>query len=135
VDGITPKDRFLQSLERCAADEQFIPAFYDRFLGSSIEVRSKFRQTDFSKQHAMLLRSLRLAAGAVEGDHDALVELAARTETHDRQHLNIPPRLYQFWLDAALTTAAQFDPEWDHPTAVAWDRILGYLVEHMTRHY
>ena len=57
-DGITLKDRFIQSLDRCSTNERFIPAFYQSFLMSSEDVRHKFRLTSFERQNKMLLRSL-----------------------------------------------------------------------------
>lgn len=129
------KDIFLSSLERCAAREGFIPTFYERFRGSSREIRARFLTTDFTKQHGMLLRSLRLAAGAVTGEAASLAELWARTETHDRHHLNIPAWMYKEWLDAALATAAEFDPDWSPVVEDAWQMVLGHVAAHMMRHY
>lgn len=62
MDKLTPKEQFLQSVDRCAACGGFIPAFYERFLSTSEEVRKKFEHTDFKNQNKMLLRSLRLSS-------------------------------------------------------------------------
>lgn len=131
----TPKQLFLESLNRCVIHEGFIPAFYARFLLSSEEVREKFRQTDFARQNAMLLRSLTLVAGATSGEGPSLQELWERAETHDRHHLNIEPHLYSIWVDAAIATARDFDGEWDGEVEAAWRRILGYVTHHMIKHY
>lgn len=132
---LPPKDLFLQSLNRCAESENFIPSFYDRFIGSSDEIREKFKKTSFEKQNAMLLRSLRLSAGATSGDPEALNELNERAETHDRHHLNIEPRHYETWRSAIIETASEFDPEWNSATENAWHTILGHVINHMIRHY
>jgi len=131
----TPKDRFLRSLERCSGNENFIPSFYDRFLDCSDEIREKFSHTDFEKQNEMLLRSLNLAAGATAGEPESLREVRERAETHDRHHLNIEPRLYEFWLTSVLETAREFDAEWDDTIEDAWNTILGHLIERMVKHY
>ena len=60
-----PKDLFLDSLNRCAASDNFIPAFYDRFLASSDEVQAKFEDTDFTVQNRMLLRSPGISISSV----------------------------------------------------------------------
>lgn len=104
----TPKELFLQSVGRCLASEAFIPAFYDRFLSASDEIKNKFRFTDFDKQNAMLRRSLELAAGATSGDPESLREISARAETHDRYHLNVEPRLYDIWLETIIETARDY---------------------------
>lgn len=129
------KDLFLQSLERCSEDEAFIPSFYDRFLSTSPEIRDKFKDTDFEKQNQMLLRSLRLAAGATSGDPASLRELRDRAETHDQNHLNIEPRLYSLWLASVIETASEFDSNWDESVEEAWNTILGHIVSHMIRFY
>jgi hemoglobin-like flavoprotein len=135
MDEPTPKLQFLQSLERCTRDAGFLPAFYARFLATSEEIRNKFLFTDFAHQNAMLLHSLRLAAAATDGDHEALKELHERAETHDRDHLNIEPRLYTVWLRAVIDTAKQFDGDWTDDLEATWRRILGYVTNYMIRHY
>lgn len=112
TDETTPRELFLTSLERCESNEGFVPSFYDRFLGSSPDVQERFRFTSFEKQNAMLLNSLRLAAGAISGDRESLQELKSRSETHSRDHLNIDPKLYTSWL-AALLATAQVRPSMD----------------------
>lgn len=134
-DEVTPKDRFIQSLDRCSANEKFIPAFYDRFLSVSDEIRDKFQHTDFEKQNQMLLHSLRLAADATSGKPESLREIRERAETHDRHHLNIEPHLYDIWLATVMETACEFDTEWDDAIKAAWKTILGHVIKHMTKFY
>lgn len=131
----TRKDRFLESLARCSENENFIPAFYDRFLSTSAEIRRKFRHTDFEKQNAMLLRSLTLAAGATAGEPESLREMRERAETHDRHHLNIEPPLYDIWLASVVATARDFDDQWNASIEEAWNTILGFAIKHMLKYY
>lgn len=131
----TPKQLFLKSLDRCAADDRFIPSFYDRFLSTSNEVRNKFAETDFDKQNQMLLQSLRISAGATAGDPAALREIRERAETHSRDNLDIPPRLYDLWLKSVLETAREFDASWSHSVEEAWTTILGHVIKHMVKFY
>lgn len=135
MDEPTPKDLFLQSPNRCLRNDAFIPAFYERFLGSSDEIKEKFRFTDFKKQNQMLARSLRLCAGAIAGQVESLAEIKERATTHDRNHLNIEPRLYDIWLEAIIATAREFDDQWTESIEAAWRRILGHVVQRMIRQY
>ena len=132
---LTPKELFLQSVNRCVANDAFIPAFYERFLGSSEEIKNKFRATDFQKQNTMLARSLELCAGATAGESESLAEINERATTHDRDHLNIEPRFYDVWLEAIIATARDFDDEWNDAIEAAWKRILGHVVQRMIRRY
>lgn len=134
-DEATPKNLFLQSVDRCASSEGFIPAFYIRFLSNSNEVREKFQDTNFRQQNRMLLRSLRLSAGATAGDLASLREIRERAETHDRHHLNIEPRLYKLWLAAIIETAREFDNEWNDDVEAAWRAVLAHVIDHMVRYY
>jgi hemoglobin-like flavoprotein len=135
INELTPKELFLQSVGRCLASEAFIPAFYDRFLSASDEIKNKFRFTDFDKQNAMLRRSLELAAGATSGDPESLREISARAETHDRYHLNVEPRLYDIWLETIIETARDYDANWSEVVEASWRSILGHVVQHMVRKY
>ena len=108
---ITHKEQFVKSLDRCSSDDQFFSAFYKRFIASSDDVQQKIRFTSLEKQNRMLLRSLKLPAGATESESAALAELKERVETHDRNHLDIKPELYDLWLESLVLTAQEFDRE------------------------
>ncbi len=132
---LTPKEIFKSSLERCTQSSNFIPTFYDRFIASSPEVRSKFAHTDFAKQNKMLLRSLKLAAAATAGDPEGLREITERAKSHDRRNLNIKSHLYDLWRVALIDTARRFDKQWDTSTEAAWNTILGHVIHRMTKFY
>ena len=134
-DPATPKELFILSLERCAENEDFVPAFYDEFLNASDQVRKHFRFTSFEKQNQMLLASLRLSAGATNGDPDSLRELKARSESHSRDRMNIEPELYDLWLEALIKAASKYDPEWNPEIENAWRTILGFVIHRMTTSY
>ena len=129
------RDIFLLSVERCTASSNFFPSFYERFMGASDEVKNKFKYTDFEIQNKMLRRSLELSAGAISGDRESLTEIRNRSETHDRYHLDIKPRLYDIWLNAIIETASEYDDKWDDSVEAAWRKILGHVVKRMTRDY
>lgn len=129
------KDIFLESLNRCTSSPDFVPAFYGRFLNSSDAVAWKFRNTDFAKQNAMLEKSLRLVAGATSGEPEALRELKERAQSHDQDHLNISPDMYSLWKTAVVQTAKEFDTNWDDNVSEAWEKILGFVINYMIKHY
>jgi len=131
----TPKELFLESLNRCTLSSEFISTFYDRFVASSPEVRKKFARTDFAKQNRMLLKSLKLAAAATAGDPEGLQEITARAESHDRHHLNVKPHLYELWRTALFETARRYDKRWDTATETAWITILGHVIHRMVKFY
>ena len=135
MDSLAPKQQFLASLDRCTQSADFLTEFYEHFINSSQEVRIHFAGTNIEKQSQMLRRSLQLTAAATTGDATGLRELRARAESHDRDHLNVRPKLYELWRVSLIETARRFDDAWDHDVEDAWNRILGYVINHMTRHY
>lgn len=135
MDEKTDKDLFLESLDRCAVDEDFINSFYARFMDSSEDIKDKFKRTDFSRQNTMLFRSIRVSAGATSGEPAAIRELNERARTHSRQHLNIKPEYYELWLESLIATASEYDPHWRHRVEQAWRNILGFVIKRMINSY
>ena len=69
------------------------------------------------------------------GEFKSLRELRERAETHDRNHLDIKPELYELWLDAMIKTAREYDNQWNDDIENAWHIILGHVINHMTKYY
>jgi hemoglobin-like flavoprotein len=130
-------DLFLHSLTRCLAVPAFLDGFYDRFVGSSEEVREKFRGVDLKRQVRMLQDSLYVVAVAAQGEEgsparDALPWLAAR---HSRHDLDIRPELYDLWIDCLVETARAHDPEFGPEVETAWRETLTLGANYMRERY
>jgi hemoglobin-like flavoprotein len=128
---------FLASLKRCLAAPGFLAAFYERFTGSSEEIREKFRGVDMQRQARVLEDSLYVVAVAVQGEEGSLArsDLPRLAERHSRRDLDIRPEHYETWLRCLLETAREHDPEWTDGTAAAWRDTLAFGVEYMRRRY
>lgn len=126
------KDRFLESLARCQERPGFLWDFYERFMDSGNEIRERFRFTAMQKQTELLADGLRVSAGAVEGNPDALVRLRELAESHDRYHHDVKPEWYALWLDALVATAAEADPHWSAEIEADWRSTLGHVVQYMS---
>ena len=128
---------FLASLKRCLAAPGFLAAFYDRFTGSSEEVREKFRGVDMQRQARVLEDSLYVVAVAVQGEEGSLArgDLPRLAERHSRRDLDIRPELYDVWAQCLVETARVHDPEWADDVAGAWRDTLAFGVEHMRQRY
>jgi truncated hemoglobin YjbI len=105
--------------ESVGADESadaFFEAFYQRFL-SDDGIAELFRGTDMRRQAAMLRKSFfHLAGFYVTSSPSGELERMARV--HYR--LGIGAELYDVWLDSLIATVAEFDPECDEATELAW---------------
>jgi hemoglobin-like flavoprotein len=130
-------DLFLASLNRCLAEPGFVAGFYERFLGSSREVRAKFRGTDMERQFRVLADSLFVAANAVQGEENSVVrrELDRLAERHSRRDLDIPPPLYATWAECLVAAARATDPQFDEAIEAAWRETLGFTVRFLTERY
>jgi hemoglobin-like flavoprotein len=130
-------ETFLASLKRCLAMPGFLGSFYERFVGSSDEVREKFRNTDMKRQARVLEESLYVVANAVQGEEDSLARgalppLAAR---HGRQGLDIPPGLYDLWIECLVETARAHDPQFAPAVETAWRETLAFGADYMRQHH
>jgi hemoglobin-like flavoprotein len=131
-------DLFLASLKRCLAQQpKFTGHFYDRFVGSSDEVREKFRNTDMQRQVRMLEDSLFVVANAVQGDEGSLArgDLPRIAARHSRQELAIRAELYDLWADCLVETARECDPAFRPEIERSWRAVLAVGVQYMRERY
>ena len=124
IDVALPNPRFEASYERIfgsrvAVDERsnaFFSAFYRRFLAHP-GVAVLFARVDMRRQEDMLRKSLfQLATYYVLGEVTA--ELQRLAAVHRR--LGLDPQLFDVWMQALLDTVAEFDPNCDDATRLAW---------------
>jgi hemoglobin-like flavoprotein len=129
-------ETFLASLKRCLAAPGFLASFYERFVGSSEEVREKFKDTDMRRQARVLQESLYVVANAVQGEENSLARgaLPALAARHGRQDLDIPPRLYDLWTECLVETARAHDPQFASAVEAAWRETLAFGADYMRQH-
>jgi len=128
---------FLASLNRCLQAPAFLQEFYALFIGSSEEVREKFKNTDPVRQAQVLGQSLYALAVAAQGPagSPAWSGFNSLAERHSRRGLDIRPELYDVWLDCLLRTARVHDPVFTPETEEAWRNTLSVGIEYLrSRH-
>ena len=130
-------EAFLASLKRCLAVPGFMDAFYERFVGSSDEVREKFRNTDMKRQAQVVADSLYVVANAVQGEEGSLArrEFPRIAERHSRRERDIRPGLYDLWIDCLVETARAHDPRFDPGVEHAWRDVLLFGAEYMRQRF
>ena len=130
-------ETFRASLRRCLAHTDFLREFYESFMGSSPEVRDKFRNTEFPRQTRVLADSLYIMAVASESRADAIAwkELDRLAERHSRNGLDIRPEFYESWLECLIKAAREFDPDFSPEIEVAWRSALAPGIEHLRARY
>lgn len=126
---------FHGSLDRCLGVGSFLERFYARFLASDEAVASRFRGTDMRRQESVLRASLYLVLRAAQGGDDGRAHLVEVAHSHSHRGHDIPPRLYDLWMDALLSVAAECDPRWGTDTERAWVACVRPFIEGMQAAY
>ena len=120
--GNADSDIVFQSYGRCCNNESFFIDFYDRFMGSSEEIRAMFKDTDMPAQRHLLRNGIMQLVLHSRGMPDT--KLRALGKSHSRSGYSIRPDMYGLWLEALLATLRQHDPEFSDDTALAWRRAI-----------
>ncbi len=117
---------FHRSFERTARDNLgFFKRFYEIFIGGSEEVAKKFANTDMARQMRMLQESLVHMIDFFEAMRTRSVEhLERMARLHSKHDRDIPPRMYELWLNGIVQTVSELDPEFDEDVALAWKMVL-----------
>ena len=96
--------------------DAFFASFYEHFLESP-GIAKLFAGTNVARQVQMLKKSVfQLVSFYVVGQPTAELERLAALHNN----LGLSPALFDTWMRALLDTAAQFDPEFDETTELAW---------------
>ena len=132
-------ETFRSSVSRCLARPDFMKDFYELFIGSSEEVREKFRNTDLEQQRRMVADSLHLMAVAAQSpgreQSVAWSEMARLAKRHAQADRDIRPGLYDAWLDCLLQAVRKHDPEFSPAIEAAWRDTLRPGIEYMQARY
>ena len=135
--SVDPIEAFRASLKRCLTAPDFLLDFYGLFMASSDEIREKFKNTDFTRQTRILADSLWAMSVAAQGkaDSPAWGDLPRLAERHSRRDLDIPPELYDQWLDCLVVAARRHDPEFSDDLETAWRETLLVGIEYLRSRY
>jgi hemoglobin-like flavoprotein len=117
---------FNDSLARCQRGGRFFQRFYELFLASSPEIRDKFHSTDIGKHRRKLRRSLYILVEHVAyGGVESTAYLERLAEDHSKRGRDIPPHLYDAWLECLLRAVKECDALYSDEVAAAWRSVLG----------
>lgn len=130
-----PVGKFSDSLARCLADPAFLDRFYELFKASSPQVAERLRDTDMARQKRALTSSLWVMVMAMEQGEPALVYLGQVAERHSRRDLDIPPSMYDDWLDSLIRAAGEFDPMFSDSLEEVWRETMRFGIEFMQARY
>ena len=118
--GSFADDAVRLSLERCEGNGEFGEVFYEVFLNASQEIPHHFENTEFNRQRTVLTDSVRMMVEHDVSEPEMRQMLEQLGESHSRSQRNIPPRLYELWLDSVCGAAELLDPEWNADLERMW---------------
>ena len=120
-------DIVFQSYGHCCNNEQFFVDFYDRFMGSSAEIRTLFAETDMTQQRHLLRNGIMQLILHARGMPDT--KLRALGESHSRKGYGIQPQWYSLWLQSLIDTIREHDPQFDPQIESSWREAIGPGIE------
>lgn len=129
---------FLDSLFRVSGEPErmteFVARFYELFIAQSPRIARHFADTDMSRQIGMLAQSLHemVEFSTTRVASDRLRGVAHR---HSREDRDIPPDLYEAWLDSLVAAVREFDAEFDDEVELAWRVVLAPGIAYMKFRY
>lgn len=122
-----------ESYDRCCAGPGFFDSFYGFLLASDPAIRPMFAHTEFEKQNRLLKHALGLLLIYGRRPNPSLLERLAIQ--HNRQNVNIEPRLYQHFVDSLLTAVRKHDPAFTPEVEAAWRAAVNPGIEYMKSKY
>lgn len=127
-------ESYKRILETGSYSGDFLDDFYRRFLASSSEVASKFGKTDMTNQREMLKQSLyqMLMFLTDKQSTEYLEKMAVR---HSRKGIDIPPRLYDLWLECLIGAVRDYDSQFSDDVELAWRLVMAPGIVYMKYKY
>ena len=122
-------DSFARVTEPARCDG-FLDDFYRRFFAADPIVPEKFSGTDLGHQKEMLRESL---AEMVDFSlkHQSNPYLVTLARIHGGRGRDIPPRLYDLWLECLVEAVRSHDPKATDSVALAWRIVMAPGIEFM----
>lgn len=127
-------DSFGRILRADGTAEAFFNDFYEQFISSSREVAEKFKNTNMEKQRKMLKASFYNML-SFSTEKEAPDHLAHIAETHNRDHYDIRPELYDLWLECLIGTAMKHDSQFTDDVELAWRLVMAKGIVYMRFKY
>ena len=120
---------FHASLKRCESSEGFYHRFSKIFMETAEEVRDRFRNTDFERQVRMLRASITMAALVSQDNRQVRLHIKRLAASYGHAGYDIPPRLFEVWLDCLLNAVEECDPKFDKTIRRVWGKIMRPAVD------
>ena len=113
-----------RSYGQCCTSKGFFDDFYDNFLASSPKIAGMFAGTEMTRQKQLLRAGIGHLIMAYQGNPMSIMKLEKIGASHDREHINVAPKMYPLWKNALLKTVSKHDPEFNDDVRKAWVQVI-----------
>ena len=113
-----------RSFGRCILSPGFLDEFYESFMTSSDEIRTKFKNTNFEKQKSLIKTGLSFMIMFADGRESAAIKLREIGKSHSSGHLDIPFWMFDSWKMALLTAVKKHDRKVTWELLEEWENVL-----------
>ncbi len=128
-------DDVKESFVRCMIHGDIVGRFYDIFLESHPDIKSRFANTDFNSQKQSLRQGINLAIMFAD-DHDIGKKGINRIRnSHSKSGLNIPPDFYPYWKKGFIQAVSEYDQEFSVELKSQWNSILQKTIDYVIAGY
>lgn len=124
-----------ESYKRCLEKADFFVDFYKNFAGKGPHIVERFAKTNMERQMNALRFGLQYMIMFASGSKIAAAKIEDLATTHDRNHRNIGPELYDAWTESLLETVQTHDPQFSDELAMNWRNVLGHGIRRMKAMY
>jgi hemoglobin-like flavoprotein len=128
-------EQVMDSYHRCEQAGGLFDTFYKLFFAKSPDIPARFARTDMEHQKQIVMASLLWVLRFSRGDEAARREVEQLAESHSRRRHNIPPELYDLWLDALCEAVARHDPQFTPELERHWRAAVLPAIEYMKARY
>jgi len=125
-----------ESYDRILNDSgmKFFDEFYRLFLSATPEVASLFSHTDMQRQKTVLRLSFYQLIHFYEKKVPS-ESMAALGKVHAKDGRNIPPHLYDIWLNCLINAVKNYDPQFSPHVETAWRMVFSPGIDYMKHMY
>jgi len=124
-----------KSLGRSLIKGDVFGTFYDIFLQGDPRILERFQNTEWEEQKRLLRQGVNNVLSFYEGSATAKSTLDRLRETHGSGQMNIPPDLYDVWVESMIHAVGQHDDQFDDELAEKWREVLTYGVDYVRSGY
>lgn len=134
--GLDEKIAMVQnSYGRCLASGDVLETFYQEFLKSSPVIKEKFVNTDFNNQKKLLKHGINLMVMFAGDGFAGQSGLKRIRESHDHNHLDIKPELYNLWKQCLMSAIKKHDYKYNHLVESSWNAVLDKGINYIKSGY